>query len=563
MIERELKLSVPPRFRPPDLDGVVEGVTAARLDPLSLRATYYDTRDLRLIRWGITMRYRTGEGWTVKLPGDSSSELMSRHELHFDGGPRRLPVDALELLRAHTRRTPLEVVARMRTVRRPVELRDESGERVAEVEDDEVSVFDGRRVAERFRELEIELADGFDGDALLAATLERMQSQGATTAPPTPKLVRAVGPMALEPPEVHAADVDESSAAGDVVARAIARSVARFLRHDPGVVLGDDPEDVHQARVALRRLRSDLRTFGPLLDEEWNAHLRSEARWLGGLLGEVRDADVLHDALMREADALPYQDAAALRAMLVQLETARSEARTRLLAARRGDRFLDLCEEMVSAAQSPAFTELAAEPAIDVLPALVVRPWRRLRRAGRALDQQSPDDALHDLRIRTKRVRYAAEAIAPATGKRARRIAKAAARLQDVLGAHQDATIAQEWLRRAAASGASAGEAFAAGQAFARQARVAELTRRRWPRVWRRLERRADRGWLRRARRAERAERAAAAAAAAGSNGAASAEPVYTEAPGPGASTAAITEADLTLPVHDPEEPEPPWDPPL
>src|SRR3954470_4530101 len=360
MIERELKLSVPPRFRPPDLDGVMEGVTAAPLEPLSLRATYYDTRDLRLIRWGITFRYRSGEGWTVKLPSTSSSEMLSRQELRFDGGPRRLPADALDLLRAHTRRTPLEAVARMRTVRRPVELRDESGDRVAEVEDDEVSVFDGRRVAERFRELEIELADGFDGDALLAATLERMQSQGATTAPPVPKLVRAVGPMALEPPEVHADEVDESATAGDVVASAIARSVSRFLRHDPGVVLGDDPEDVHQARVALRRLRSDLRTFGPLLDEEWAAHLRSEARWLGGLLGEGRGPDVLHDALMREADALPYQDAAALRAMLVELETARSQARTRLLAARRTDRFLDLCEEMVAAARAPAFTELAA-----------------------------------------------------------------------------------------------------------------------------------------------------------------------------------------------------------
>src|SRR5436305_2612399 len=304
MIERELKLSVPPRFRPPDLDGVVDGVTAARLEPLSLRATYYDTRDLRLIRWGFTIRYRTGEGWTVKLPSTSTSDVLSRRELRYDGGPRRLPPGALDLLRAHTRRTPLEVVARMRTVRRPVELRDEYGERVAGVEDDEVSVFDGRRVAERFRELEIELADGFDGDELLAATLERMQSQGATTAPPTPKLVRAVGPMALEPPEVHAATVDESASAGDVVASAIARSVARFLRHDPGVVLGDDPEDVHQARVALRRLRSDLRTFAPLLDTEWTDHLRAEARWFAHLLGDVRDADVLHAALVREAERL-------------------------------------------------------------------------------------------------------------------------------------------------------------------------------------------------------------------------------------------------------------------
>src|SRR4051812_17510433 len=168
MIERELKLSVPPRFRPPDLDGVMDGVTAAPLEPLSLRATYYDTRDLRLIRWGITLRYRNPEGWTVKLPGTSGSDLLARNELHFEGGPRHPPQAVLELLRASVRRDRLEAVARMRTLRRPIELRDETGRRLAEVVDDEVSVIDGHRVAERFRELEIELAEGVEGDALLA-----------------------------------------------------------------------------------------------------------------------------------------------------------------------------------------------------------------------------------------------------------------------------------------------------------------------------------------------------------------------------------------------------------
>src|SRR3954447_4346751 len=121
MIERELKLSVPPRFRAPDLGGVIEGVTAASVEPLSLRATYYDTRDLRLIRWGITLRHRTPEGWTVKLPGSARSGLLARNELQFEGGPRHPPPAALDLLRAFTRRDHLEAVARMRTLRRPIE----------------------------------------------------------------------------------------------------------------------------------------------------------------------------------------------------------------------------------------------------------------------------------------------------------------------------------------------------------------------------------------------------------------------------------------------------------
>src|SRR3954452_16191808 len=107
MIERELKLSVPPRFRPPDLEGGREDVPAAPREPLSLRATYYDTRDLRLIPWGITLRYRNPEGWTVKLPGTSGSDLLARNELHFEGGPSRTPQAVLELLRAYVRRDRL------------------------------------------------------------------------------------------------------------------------------------------------------------------------------------------------------------------------------------------------------------------------------------------------------------------------------------------------------------------------------------------------------------------------------------------------------------------------
>src|SRR5213079_3391342 len=110
MIERELKLSVPPRFHPPDLNGVLDGVAAVALEPLTLRATYYDTRDLRLIRWGCTLRYRSSEGWTLKLPSRSGSELLARPELRFDGSPRQPPAPALELVRAYTRTEPLEVV---------------------------------------------------------------------------------------------------------------------------------------------------------------------------------------------------------------------------------------------------------------------------------------------------------------------------------------------------------------------------------------------------------------------------------------------------------------------
>src|SRR5439155_1633439 len=81
--------------------------------------------------------------------------------------------------------------------------------------------------------------------------------------------------------------------AGDVIRNALAASVARLIAHDPGVRLGDDPEDVHQARVATRRLRSDLRTFHSLLDADWTQALRQDLKSIGRDLGAVRDTEVL------------------------------------------------------------------------------------------------------------------------------------------------------------------------------------------------------------------------------------------------------------------------------
>ena len=79
----------------------------------------------------------------------------------------------------------------------------------------------------------------------------------------------------------------------------IAVQVGELIAHDPGTRLGDDPEELHQARVATRRLRAVLRAARPLLDPGWTESLRAELSWLGGALGPVRDLDVLLDHLRR------------------------------------------------------------------------------------------------------------------------------------------------------------------------------------------------------------------------------------------------------------------------
>ena len=75
----------------------------------------------------------------------------------------------------------------------------------------------------------------------------------------------------------------------------IVDGLARLLDHDwrLRVALPDAAADVHQARVAMRRLRSLLQTFSVVLDPVWVQHVRSDLEWAGSPLGELRDADVL------------------------------------------------------------------------------------------------------------------------------------------------------------------------------------------------------------------------------------------------------------------------------
>jgi CHAD domain-containing protein len=490
--ERELKLAAPPDFRLLDLGSVAADVVVTAADERHLTTVYWDTADLRLIRWGCTLRHRAGEGWTVKLPRVESSALLVRDEHNFAGPPASPPEEALDLVRAYVRGAAVAPIVRMRTVRRAVSLRSADGRLLAEIDDDDVSIHRGRQVTGRFRELEVEMAEE-GSDALLDAIVERLRAGGAGDVDPTPKVVRALGDMALAPPEVAPERLDSSATAGAVVRRAIAASAARLLRHDPGLRLGGEPEDVHQARVATRRLRSDLRTFASLLDPDWAGSLSEELRWLAAELGRVRDAEVLAERLQATASRLPGTDVEAGRAVAASLVGGVAGARDGLLAAIREPRYVALLDRLVEAARAPALTAEASAPARKVLPGLVAVPWSRLWRDGRRLDGNSPDEELHALRIRAKRCRYAAEAAAPVMGAPATRFASAVTALQTVLGEHQDAVIAAAWLRE---HGPGSEHAFAAGQLWALERTAAEEARRAWPAAWKAASDRRLRAWF-------------------------------------------------------------------
>ena len=503
-LEREVKLAAWGGFAVPPLDDVAPDVSAAPLRTKKLDATYYDTRDLRLARAGVSLRHRVGDDppWTVKLPEGDAGPVMSRREITFAGPAGTIPAEATALVRAYARGEPLTAVARLKTERSRVGL-SVGGAQVAELADDEVSVYHGRRLASRFREVEVEIEDEAP-DGLLEAVVARLRDAGAGEPDTTPKVVRALGPRALEPLPGSVTRVGADSTMGEVVRAAVANALARIVGHDPGVRLGDDPEDVHQARVGTRRLRSDLRTFRPLLDSEWVAGLREEAGWYAGLLGEVRDIEVLMERLEHQARTLPKEDAAAVTPIVGRLAKEREKARARLLEGMDSPRYVDLLDRLTDAATEPCFAAgadghdpgPARQLAADLLPGLVRKPWRRLNKAVKALPEVPADEDLHAVRILAKHTRYAAEAAAPVIGKRASAFAKAMAAVQTVLGDHQDACVMEDWLRQTGPKTRSTKEAMLIGQLIGLQRAEAQAKRAEWPQVWQRAADKSLRGWL-------------------------------------------------------------------
>ena len=273
----------------------------------------------------------------------------------------------------------------------------------------------------------------------------------------------------------------------EVVAAAFDRSVAQLRLELPRVRRDEGAEAVHQARVATRRLRSDLRTFRPVLEREWADALRTSVRPLTDLLGVVRDADVLDARLARDQVWLASRHAPALAALRERLGERRSAAWAELIARLATPDTEALLDVLVTAAVEPRVRpDLADRPAAETLLPLVAGPWRRLERAVRHLGPDPTDADLHSVRILAKRCRYAAEAADPATGGRARRFARAAAALQDRLGEWHDAVAAAEWLE-AVAPELTGEHAFAAGLVAAAELDDAARRRAAWEPAWRRL----------------------------------------------------------------------------
>jgi len=467
-LERETKLDIAANFSDPDLAGLIPDDAHVTTATEQLRSEYFDTVDTDLRAAGMTLRHRTGTtdvGWHLKVP-----RKVGREELRAEDAPE-LPEELGRLVRGVTRGAELRPVAVLTTQRRVRRIHDAEGGLLAEIADDDVSATtlgEPARVLS-WREIEIELGSG--KDALLYDLAAAYQDAGAFAAASWSKLDRALGRR----------DPETVPGALGPVLNYLRKNHRRLLAGDVALRSGQ-ADAVHQTRVAARRIRSTLRTFGELFDADSTAHLDEELRWYAARLGDVRDRQVLRKRYSGQLDGLSDDLVLGpVRARIdAELGGEQAEGWEALVAALDSDRYLTLLEELAAFVTDPPPGNKADKP----LKWVTKQQRRAERQVARRLDraaQTGDADDLHRARKAAKRARYAAELVRPNTEDRsARKAVKRHRRLQDLLGEHQDAHVSQGVLRRLGAKAAkAAGEnGFTYGVLYEQERERADAVRR-------------------------------------------------------------------------------------
>ncbi len=470
VLEQELKLRPGPDFRPLELPG-------KEIAEQTLISTYFDTDDLRLAAAAVTLRRRETDGqspvWQLKLPSGDD-----RRELEWEAAGPAIPEPIGRLLVAYTRRQPLGRIATLRTRRSGVLVR-EHGVDLAEVVEDAVDVVEDGRTLRSFEEIEVELVDG-DREAL--RTLEKiLRGAGAIDADGRPKLFQALElDQTSEPRRERRRDPAASLAA------MLRDQYDEILRHDPGTRLGD-PEELHDHRVAVRRLRAMLRAGRPLLDRGWADGLRDALRPAGQALAEVRDLDVLLDHVQQAAAILPDLERAGTTDVCARLGARRDEAQRRLVATLSDPWYVSLLNRLEIAVNEPRMDGDGS------LAEAAQKEHRRARKLVRGLSKRAEpsDAALHEVRKAIKRARYAAELAGAAGVPRMKGYVKRATSVQDILGDHQDAVVAARELASLDPDLARPGAHMAVAELLEVQAARRAAARAAFPRAWRKLDKRA------------------------------------------------------------------------
>ncbi len=272
---------------------------------------------------------------------------------------------------------------------------------------------------------------------------------------------------------------------GEVVRGALCADISRLVAHDAAARLGEDAEGVHQARVATRRLRSNLGTFSPVLRSSPTARLVKDLRWLSRALGTVRDLDVLRGRISKDVltlDPLARGDGMTL---IESIDAQRVTAMGSLASVLGSKRYRSLLASLAVTAVNPPFRRSAGLPAEDFLGTAIRDRYAALATAVADLPAVPQDDELHVVRILAKPTRYVAELGADVLGAPCGRFARRITDLCDALGNLNDGSKASEWLDHVTIA---PWRAFAVGRVRASEIGRMVDARATWARSWDRAQ---------------------------------------------------------------------------
>jgi triphosphatase len=444
------------------------GATVSPSGEKEISDTYLDTDDWRVYRAGYALRVREKGGEveaTMKIvsASEAGEGLKKRREISerlsskdFSNLPNSEgPVG--ERVHALAGRKSLRPLFEVRTKRDiyTASFGAEGGEVEAtagEVALDETEILIEGGPPAILRRVEVEVERGSLEE--IERFVEELRRECRLTPSAASKFEAGLLASELSPPdepEFGPTDVSSSMSVGEVAYAVMRGQFSIFLRHEPGTRIGEDPEELHDMRVASRRTRAAMQVFKDALPVR-SKKLRDELKWIAGVLGEVRDLDVQLEQLEEWVSGAAPEDREPLGELRGVLEERRKKARRAMLRAldsRRYANFVESYSAFLKRGPTKRST-YARKPAREVGPDLVKKRYRKFRKAGDVIERDSPAGEYHELRKRGKRLRYALEFFSKIYGKPANDLTKSLKSLQDVLGDHQDAEVAMSQLRELA-----------------------------------------------------------------------------------------------------------------
>ena len=434
--------------------GTIDGLTVEPRSTLEIFDTYLDTDDWRIHRAGFALRVRSGSGTTeatLKSLHSASTEVADRREL-----TETLVSSDNEAIRASIGPVGTRVCAvsgarnllplfELRTSRQRFAIRNtDEARQLGEIALDEtvISRPHGEPQASMLR-VEVEaLTESHESLRSLVKTLRNSCALEAASDTKYSLGLKSVG-LAPPAPEFAATTVDPSMTIVEVAMANLRHYWAAWHLHEPGARLGEDPEELHDLRVAGRRLDAILRQFHSFLPPEY-LKIRATLKTVLTALGHARDLDVALGELQDFRRKLPKSDRLILEPLKKHLLSERGRARARMLSVLDSIWVQKNFEELTSLLTAPSAESEApsANLALQASPGLLRRRFRKLRKRAGLLSLDSSTEKYHEVRGQVKKLRYALDAVAVLYGKPAVEMVRALRRWQENLGVQQDAAVA-------------------------------------------------------------------------------------------------------------------------